>query len=101
MRGPHDLGASPHMTSGDANRSWRGWRAAVLHVVPGVDTLAAAAERSDTVVLHHDHGFDRISQLTGQPTEWIAPLHGGSAAPTGRFGRSGCRLARMDTCTGS
>lgn len=33
--------------------------------------IAAAAEASELVVLHYDHDFDLIAQITGQPTEWV------------------------------
>ena len=35
--------------------------------------IAAAAEAARLVVLHYDHDFDRIGDITGQPTEWIVP----------------------------
>lgn len=35
--------------------------------------IAAAAEASGLVVLHYDHDFDLIADVTGQPTEWILP----------------------------
>ncbi len=35
--------------------------------------IAAAAEAADLVVLHYDHDFDLIAEITGQPTEWIVP----------------------------
>jgi len=35
--------------------------------------IAAAAEAADLVVLHYDHDFDLIAEMTGQPTEWIVP----------------------------
>ncbi len=35
--------------------------------------VAAAAERYNCVVLHYDKDFDLIAEVTGQPTEWIAP----------------------------
>lgn len=35
--------------------------------------IAAAAEVNDLVVLHYDADFDRIAEVTGQPTEWVAP----------------------------
>lgn len=35
--------------------------------------IAAAAEAADLVVLHYDADFDRISDVTGQPTEWVVP----------------------------
>lgn len=34
--------------------------------------IAAAAERSELVVLHYDRDFDRIADVTGQPVEWVA-----------------------------
>lgn len=42
------------------------------HRVPIPDLLiAAVAEEHDLVVLHYDKDFDLISDVTGQPTEWI------------------------------
>jgi predicted nucleic acid-binding protein len=35
--------------------------------------IAAAAEAGGLVVLHYDHDFDLIADITGQPTEWIVP----------------------------
>lgn len=35
--------------------------------------IAAAAEEMGLIVLHYDADFDRISRVTGQPTEWIVP----------------------------
>lgn len=35
--------------------------------------IAAAAEVAGLVVLHYDHDFDLIAEVTGQPTEWILP----------------------------
>ncbi|MHB1785004.1 MAG: PIN domain-containing protein [Acidimicrobiales bacterium] len=35
--------------------------------------IAAAAEAAGLVVLHYDHDFDLIADVTGQPTEWILP----------------------------
>ena len=35
--------------------------------------IAAAAEAAGLVVLHYDHDFDLIADVTGQPTEWIVP----------------------------
>lgn len=35
--------------------------------------IAAAAEGAGLVVLHYDHDFDLITEITGQPTEWILP----------------------------
>ena len=33
--------------------------------------IAAAAESAGATVLHYDADFDRISAVTGQPTDWI------------------------------
>jgi predicted nucleic acid-binding protein len=33
--------------------------------------IAAAAEAAGLVVLHYDHDFDLIAEITGQPMEWI------------------------------
>lgn len=35
--------------------------------------VAAVAELEDAVVWHYDTDFDRIAEVTGQPTQWIAP----------------------------
>ena len=35
--------------------------------------IAAAAEAAGLVVLHYDHDFDLIAEITGQLTEWILP----------------------------
>jgi predicted nucleic acid-binding protein len=35
--------------------------------------IAAAAEAAGLVVLHYDHDFDLIAEITGQPMEWIVP----------------------------
>jgi len=35
--------------------------------------IAAAAEAAGLVVLHYDHDFDFIANITGQPSEWIVP----------------------------
>lgn len=34
--------------------------------------VAAAAELAGVTVWHYDEDFDRIAQITGQPTLWIA-----------------------------
>lgn len=40
--------------------------------VPLPDLLVAAcAESAGLTVLHYDADFDRIAELTGQPTQWI------------------------------
>lgn len=35
--------------------------------------IAAAAEAADATVLHYDSDYDRIAEITGQSTRWIAP----------------------------
>ena len=35
--------------------------------------IAAAAEAASLSVLHYDSDYDRIADVTNQPTEWIAP----------------------------
>jgi predicted nucleic acid-binding protein len=35
--------------------------------------ISAAAEAAGLCVLHYDSDYDRISAVTNQPTEWIAP----------------------------
>jgi predicted nucleic acid-binding protein len=35
--------------------------------------IAAAAEAAGLVVLHYDHDFDLIAQVSRQPVEWIVP----------------------------
>jgi predicted nucleic acid-binding protein len=35
--------------------------------------IAAAAEAADLAVLHYDDDYERISSVTRQPTEWVAP----------------------------
>ncbi|MFI9556018.1 PIN domain nuclease [Nonomuraea endophytica] len=35
--------------------------------------VAAVAERNDLVILHYDADYDRISEVTGQPVEWVVP----------------------------
>lgn len=35
--------------------------------------VAAVAERNRVPVLHYDHDFDLIAEVTGQPVRWIAP----------------------------
>jgi predicted nucleic acid-binding protein len=42
--------------------------------VPATDLVtAAAAEQSGLTVLHYDHDFDLIAEVTGQATEWVVP----------------------------
>jgi predicted nucleic acid-binding protein len=35
--------------------------------------IAAAAEHAGLTVLHYDSDYEQIHEVTGQPTEWIAP----------------------------
>lgn len=35
--------------------------------------VAACAEQAGLAVLHYDADFERIAELTGQPTQWIVP----------------------------
>ena len=35
--------------------------------------IAAAAELAGIPVLHYDADYDRISEVTGQPTQWVRP----------------------------
>ncbi len=52
-----------------------GQRAALHHRAVKIPDLliAAAAEHAGFTVWHYDEDFDRIAEITGQPTEWIAP----------------------------
>jgi predicted nucleic acid-binding protein len=34
--------------------------------------IAATAEQAGATVLHYDADYDRITAVTGQPTEWVA-----------------------------
>lgn len=44
------------------------------HRVPINDLLiAAAAEQAELTLLHYDHDFDLIAEVTGQPAEWVVP----------------------------
>jgi predicted nucleic acid-binding protein len=35
--------------------------------------VAATAERFSLIVLHYDRDYERVAEITGQPTEWIVP----------------------------
>jgi predicted nucleic acid-binding protein len=35
--------------------------------------VAACAERAALIVLHYDADYDRIAEITGQPTQWVLP----------------------------
>lgn len=42
------------------------------HRVPIPDlVIAATAEAAGMTVLHYDHDYDLIAEVTGQPTEWV------------------------------
>jgi predicted nucleic acid-binding protein len=45
--------------------------------------IAATAELNGATVLHYDADYDRIADVTGQPTEWVAERGslGGPAVP--------------------
>jgi predicted nucleic acid-binding protein len=34
--------------------------------------IAAAAEAADITILHYDEDYERIAEVTGQPTRWLA-----------------------------
>ncbi len=35
--------------------------------------IAAAAEAAGIAIVHYDEDYDRIAEITGQPTRWLAP----------------------------
>jgi predicted nucleic acid-binding protein len=35
--------------------------------------IAAAAESAGIAVVHYDEDYDRIAEITDQPTRWLAP----------------------------
>jgi predicted nucleic acid-binding protein len=42
------------------------------HRIPIPDLIiAAVAESAGLTVLHYDHDYDLIAEVTGQPTEWV------------------------------
>ena len=49
------------------------------HRLPLPDLIVAATvELGNATVLHYDHDYDLIAEITGQPTQWIvARVHGG------------------------
>ncbi len=50
------------------------WATGRMRSVPLPDLLiAAVGERHQVTVLHYDHDYDTISDVTSQPTEWIVP----------------------------
>lgn len=40
---------------------------------PPSDLLIAASAEGGVPVLHYDHDYDIIADVTGQPTRWISP----------------------------
>jgi predicted nucleic acid-binding protein len=40
--------------------------------------IAACAESAELTVLHYDADYERIAEITGQPTQWVPP-HGSVA----------------------
>jgi predicted nucleic acid-binding protein len=42
-------------------------------ISPGDLLIAACAEVHGATVLHYDRDFDRISEVTGQPSLWVVP----------------------------
>ena len=50
------------------------WRSGRVRAVGFPDLLiAAVAEREQVTLLHYDSDFDLISQITGQPMQWVVP----------------------------
>jgi predicted nucleic acid-binding protein len=50
------------------------WRRGGIRAVGYPDLLiAAVAERERVTVLHYDSDYDLVAQVTGQPTQWVAP----------------------------
>ena len=50
------------------------WRSGRIRAVGFPDLLiAAVAERERVTILHYDSDYDLIAQVTGQPTQWVAP----------------------------
>lgn len=48
------------------------------HRMPTPDVMiAAAAAVHEVPLLHYDHDFDVIAEVTGQPTQWIVPRGSG------------------------
>ena len=44
--------------------------------------VAATAERFALTVLHYDRDYERIAEITGQPTEWIIPAGTADQGPS-------------------
>jgi predicted nucleic acid-binding protein len=50
------------------------WRGGRIRAVGFPDLLiAAVAERERVVLLHYDSDYDLVTQITGQPTQWVVP----------------------------
>jgi len=50
------------------------WRSGRVRAVGFPDLLiAAVAEREHVTLLHYDSDYDLISQITGQPMQWVVP----------------------------
>ena len=50
------------------------WRSGRMRAAGLPDLLiAAVAERERVTVLHYDSDYDLITQVTGQPTQWVVP----------------------------
>jgi len=48
------------------------WATGLMRTVPLPDLLiAAVAERHQVTIVHYDHDYDIITELTHQPTQWI------------------------------
>lgn len=47
--------------------------------------IAAVAEQYGATVLHYDHDFDDIAEVTGQAVEWIVPRGSGHRKPGPRY----------------
>lgn len=59
----HTEGEPGRVTARDAHRS-----------AGAVDLLiAATAEAHNLSLLHYDRDYDQVSQVSGQPTRWLAP----------------------------
>jgi predicted nucleic acid-binding protein len=50
------------------------WRTARMRSAGLPDLLVAAvAERERVTILHYDADYDLITEVTGQPTQWVVP----------------------------
>ena len=50
------------------------WRRGQIRAVGFPDLLiAAVAERERVTILHYDGDYDLITNVTGQPTQWVVP----------------------------